>query len=73
MTPIRVLLADDHKLMRSGLRLLLQQSPELTEVGEADDGREAGEVRKCMQTDVVGRDGGRHGGKGGEAGAQMGW
>ncbi len=53
MTPIRVLLADDHKLMRSGLRLLLQQGSDFTVVGEADDGREAVELFHSLQPDVV--------------------
>ena len=38
---IRILLADDHTVMRSGLRLLLERQPNLTVVGEAADGREA--------------------------------
>ena len=41
MRKIRIVLADDHKLMRSGLRVLLEQQADLTVVGEASDGREA--------------------------------
>ncbi len=71
MTPIRVLLADDHKLMRSGLRLLLQQSPEFTVVGEADDGREAVELFNSLQPDVVVMDVGMPRLNGVEAAAQI--
>ena len=41
MAPIRVLLADDHVLMRAGISALLQRIPDLTVVAEADDGRAA--------------------------------
>jgi DNA-binding NarL/FixJ family response regulator len=38
---IRILLADDHTIIRSGLRLLLEQQPDFKVVAEAADGREA--------------------------------
>ena len=38
MTPVRVLLADDHTLVRAGLRKLLESMPNITVVGEAGDG-----------------------------------
>jgi DNA-binding NarL/FixJ family response regulator len=41
MTPIAVLLADDHAIVRRGFRRLLEDDPELTVVGEASDGDEA--------------------------------
>jgi DNA-binding NarL/FixJ family response regulator len=41
MNPIRVLLADDHGVVRKGLRFLLSQDPAIEIVGEAEDGREA--------------------------------
>jgi DNA-binding NarL/FixJ family response regulator len=41
MLKVRILLADDHTVMRSGLRLLLERQPEFEVVGEAADGREA--------------------------------
>lgn len=41
MNPIRVLLADDHGVVRKGLRFLLTQDPEIEIAGEAEDGREA--------------------------------
>ncbi len=41
---IRILLADDHTIIRSGLRLLLEQQPDFKVVAEASDGREAVEL-----------------------------
>ena len=53
MLKLRILLADDHKLMRGGLRLLLEQQPTLTVVGEADDGRQAVEKASSLKPDVA--------------------
>jgi DNA-binding NarL/FixJ family response regulator len=39
--PIRILLADDHKLVRAGIRSLLEGFPDIEVVGEASDGEEA--------------------------------
>ncbi len=50
---IRVLLADDDRLVRSGLRALLDAESDITVVGEAADGREAIERARAMQPDVV--------------------
>ena len=41
MKQIRILLADDHNVVRRGLRLLLESQPEFMVVGEAADGRQA--------------------------------
>jgi DNA-binding NarL/FixJ family response regulator len=41
MTPIRVLLVDDHALVRAGIRSLLEKMPQVEVVGEASNGREA--------------------------------
>ena len=41
MDPIRVLLADDHALVRAGIRLLLEKLPDIEVIAEASDGREA--------------------------------
>jgi two-component system response regulator NreC len=51
--PIRILLADDHTVMRRGLRLLLESQPELSVVAEASDGREAVQQAEAHQPDVV--------------------
>jgi len=50
---IRILLADDHNVMRKGLRLLLESQPEFTVVAEAADGREAVEQTEATNPDVV--------------------
>ena len=53
MRKIRILIADDHKLMRSGLRLLIEQQSDLSVVGEASDGREAVSSARSLRPDVV--------------------
>jgi two-component system response regulator NreC len=50
---IRIVLADDHSVMRSGLRALLQQHADLQVVGEASDGREALNLVEVLRPDVV--------------------
>jgi DNA-binding NarL/FixJ family response regulator len=50
---IRIVLADDHSVMRSGLRALLQQHPDMQVVGEASDGREAMNLVESLRPDVV--------------------
>ncbi len=50
---IRVLLADDDRLIRSGLRALLDAEDDLAVVGEAADGREAVDRARALQPDVV--------------------
>ncbi len=51
--PIRVLLADDHDLLRQGLRLLLGLQPEIRVIGEARTGQEAVAQAECLAPDVV--------------------
>ncbi|MDH3291116.1 MAG: response regulator transcription factor [Gemmatimonadota bacterium] len=51
--PIRVLLADDHAVLRSGLRRLLSAQPDLEVVGEASSGEEAIERTRTLRPDVV--------------------
>jgi DNA-binding NarL/FixJ family response regulator len=53
MTPVRILLADDHVVMRNGLRLLLERQPHLQVVGEAADGRQAVALSESANPDVV--------------------
>jgi two-component system, NarL family, response regulator NreC len=53
MSEIRVLLADDHVIMRKGLRLLLERQPNITVVGEASDGRECVTLAQSEKPDVV--------------------
>jgi len=48
VTPARVLLADDHDLLRAGIRSLLERMPGVEVVAEAGDGREAlGQIAQC--------------------------
>jgi two-component system, NarL family, response regulator NreC len=53
MNPVRILLADDHIVMRNGLRLLLERQPHLQVVGEAADGRQAVALSESANPDVV--------------------
>ncbi len=71
MRKIRILLADDHKLMRRGLRVLLEQQANLTVVGEASDGREAVALTGSQRPDVLVMDIGMPSLNGIEAAAQI--
>jgi two-component system response regulator NreC len=61
---IRVLLADDHAILRSGLRLLIGAQPDMEVVGEAGDVEEAVRLTKSIAPDVVTLDLGMPGGSG---------
>jgi DNA-binding NarL/FixJ family response regulator len=50
---LRVLLVEDHTLVRSGIRTLLEASREVEVIGEAADGREAVELARKLQPQVV--------------------
>jgi two-component system, NarL family, response regulator NreC len=50
---VRVLLADDHGVVRKGLRFLLTQDPDIEVIGEAEDGREAVRLASETQPNVV--------------------
>lgn len=53
MNRVRVLLADDHKIVRDGLRLLIDGQPDMQVIGEAGNGREALLCTKTLKPDVV--------------------
>jgi DNA-binding NarL/FixJ family response regulator len=53
MSQIRIVLADDHTVMRAGIRLVLERQPDLHVVGEASDGREAVNAVERVHPDVV--------------------
>jgi two-component system, NarL family, response regulator NreC len=53
MRKTRILLADDHKLMRRGLKALIEQQPDLSIVGEADDGRQAVALTATLKPDLL--------------------
>jgi len=53
MSTIRVLLADDHGIVRKGLRYVLQRSQGIEVVGEAQDGREALAMAEQLNPDVI--------------------
>src|SRR4030081_2647213 len=50
---IRVLLADDHAMVRQGFRLILAAQPDMEIIGEAGNGREAVELAEKLHPDVV--------------------
>ncbi len=50
---IRLLIADDHALVRSGLRSMLKREPGIEIVGEARNGREAVELCRSLRPDLV--------------------
>jgi DNA-binding NarL/FixJ family response regulator len=51
--PIRILLADDHTIVRDGLRALLERQPDMAVVAEAGDGRECVQLAATHNPDVV--------------------
>jgi two-component system, NarL family, response regulator NreC len=53
MKKLRLLLADDHSVMRSGLRALLERQQNLEVVGETENGREAVQLAEKLKPDVV--------------------
>src|SRR5262245_32234633 len=53
MQKIKVLLADDHTVVRQGLKALLMAEPDIEIVGEAENGRQATELAKQTMPDVV--------------------
>jgi len=53
MKSLSILIADDHVVIRKGLRAVLETRPELRVVGEASDGREAIEKARSLQPDLI--------------------
>ena len=72
MTPIRVLLVDDHTLVRAGIRGLLQGLTGVEVVGEASEGHEALRLAETLRPDVVLLDVGMPGLNGLEAAGRIG-
>jgi len=50
---VRILLADDHAVLRAGLRMLLDAKPDMEIVGEADEGLQAIELARSLSPDVI--------------------
>ncbi len=50
---IRILLADDHGIIRQGLHLLLEKQPDIKVIGEAEDGQKALELVRQLMPDIV--------------------
>ena len=53
MSKIRLLLVDDHQIVRAGLRMLFAAEPDMEIVGEADNAEEALEAVRTLEPDVV--------------------
>ena len=53
MTKLRIFLADDHAVIREGLKALVNAQPDMEVIGEAADGRTAWEKAKDCQPDIV--------------------
>lgn len=50
---IRILLADDHTILRAGLKMMLNAQPDMEVIGEAQDGRQAMHEAQRLQPDVI--------------------
>ncbi len=53
MARIRILIADDHAVLRAGLRMLLNAQPDMEVVGEASTGEEAVQQARTLKPDIV--------------------
>jgi len=50
---VKILLADDHAIVRQGLRSLLEKEPDMEVIGEAEDGRKAMQLVRELEPDIV--------------------
>lgn len=53
MPPIKILLADDHEILREGLRRMIEKEPDMEVIGEAEDGRSIVKMARKLAPDVV--------------------
>ena len=53
MEKIRVLIADDHRMFREGMRALLEAEPDFIVIGEAEDGRDAVQLARELSPDII--------------------
>jgi DNA-binding NarL/FixJ family response regulator len=53
MTAIRILIADDHRLFREGVKALLSTTEEISILGEAEDGAAAVDACRLLQPDII--------------------
>ena len=53
MKKIRILLADDHVMVRQGFKMILAAQADMEIIGEADNGRQAVELAEQLHPDVV--------------------
>ena len=53
MKKIQLLLVDDHNMVRQGLRVLLEAEPDIAVIGEAETGRQAVQMARTLQPDVI--------------------
>jgi two-component system response regulator NreC len=50
---VRIVLADDHEIVREGLRMIIESQPDLEVIGEASTGREAVQLASTQQPDLI--------------------